>query len=359
MSQNHEALMLRAIELSKIGFPAPNPPVGCVLFKDGRIVAEGHPTFCGGPHGEAVALANAGAEAAGSTAYVTLEPCSHYGKTPPCADALIQAGIKEVFVAVRDPNPKAAGGIEKLQEAGVKVNCGLMQVEAAKENQAFLFAMKTRRPFVNLKLASTLDGYAARLDGTSKWITGEKARLAGHKRRATMGCVLTGAGTVLKDNPELTARIDGVVNQPLKVILDPSAKLSGGERCLQDNFIWFVGEGKKSNDSQTELPLASGLFDLNEVLRHLFERGVVGVLVESGPTVFRSFLSAGLAERIDAFWGPISFGSGLPWMGPDEMNLSEHGWLLESAGALDQDFFAVYSQEKRVLGTIFEGSLSQ
>ena len=351
--------MLRAIELSKIGFPAPNPPVGCVLFKDGRIVAEGHPTFHGGPHGEAVALANAGSEAAGSTAYVTLEPCNHHGKTPPCSDALIQAGVKEVFIAVRDPNPKAAGGIEKLQSAGIKVTCGLMQVEAARENQAFLFAMKARRPYVNLKLASTLDGYAARLDGTSKWITGEEARRAGHVRRATMGCVLTGAGTVQKDDPELTARVEGVVNQPLKVILDPSARLTGKERCLQDNFIWFVGEGKKTSDSQTEMQTVNGVFDLNAVLKDLLARGVVGVLVESGPTVFRSFLAAGLAERIDAFWGPISFGSGLPWMGQDELSLTEQGWQLESAGALNQDLFAVYSQEKRVFGTIFEGSLSQ
>lgn len=359
MSQNHEALMLRAVELSKTGYPAPNPPVGCVIFKNGQIVAEGYPTFFGGPHAEAVALAAAGDTAKDATVYVTLEPCSHHGKTPPCADALIKAGVKEVFVAVRDPNPQAAGGVEKMREAGIKVECGLCQVEAARENYPFLFAMKAKRPYVNLKMASTLDGFAARLDGTSKWITSEKARSSGHLRRAKMGSVLVGAGTVLQDDPELTARVEGVVRQPLKVILDPMGKLSGHEKCLQENFLWYVGEPHADKATQTRMPLTDGVFDLALILDDLYKRGVVGVLVEGGPTVARSFLKSGLAERIDAFWGPVVFGSGQSWFGGEELDLRSLGWELESAGTLDQDFFAIYSQEKRVLGTIFEGALSQ
>ena len=291
--------MKRAIALSKKGYPAPNPHVGCVLVKDGRIIGEGCHRFAGGPHAEVVALKAAGDNARGATAFVTLEPCNHTGRTGPCSEALIRAGVAEVYYAVGDPNPKAIGGGAELQAAGVTVRAGLCEVEARSANRQFLFAFESGRPLVVAKAAVTLDGRLALNNGASKWITGEAARAAGHSLRAELGAVLVGRRTVQMDDPELTARIKGVVNQPLRIVLDPDNLLLGTEKVFNKNAeTWHI----------------TGRIDLPQVLVRLRESGRTGLLVEGGATTLGRFMDARLVDRLELFVSPKLFGSGKTWL---------------------------------------------
>ena len=291
--------MRRAVKLSEQGFPAPNPPVGCVLVRDGQWIADGFPTYAGGPHAEAVALATAGENARGATAYVTLEPCNHVGRTAACSESLIQAGVSRVVVAVRDPNPIASGGLERLVAAGVKVETGVEADLAERAMSAFLFAMRHRRPYVVAKAAFGLDGRIALPSGESQWITGPNARRAGHALRARLGAVLVGWRTVAADNPRLTARLPGVVNQPLRIVLDPHRRLSGKEAVFND-----------------EAPTRhmTGTIELSTVLSDLFEEGVTGLLVEGGAATISGFLTAGFVNRIEAFVAPKILGDGPSWV---------------------------------------------
>jgi diaminohydroxyphosphoribosylaminopyrimidine deaminase / 5-amino-6-(5-phosphoribosylamino)uracil reductase len=314
-AKSDAAFMARAVRLSRKGFPAPNPHVGCVLVKQGRIIGEGYHHHAGGPHAEVVALGQAGATAKGSTAYVTLEPCNHTGRTPPCTEALLQAGVARVVVACIDPNPKVSGsGIARLQSHGIEVEVGLMEGEASEANERFLTSMRLGRPYVTLKAAATLDGRIALPSGESKWITGERARREGHRLRAEMGCVLVGRGTVECDDPLLTARIPGVVNQPLRVVLDPEGRLTGRERLFGEpgEVAHFVGQGI-SRGGAVPLPLRQGAFDLEEVLQALWNRGVTGVLVEGGPRTLSRFLAEELYDRLELFIAPKLFGEGPTW----------------------------------------------
>lgn len=326
MNANSELFMRRAIELSRGGFPAPNPHVGCVIVHDGVVIGEGFHTHAGAPHAEVVALSSAGSSARGADLYCTLEPCSHQGRTPPCTDAIIEAGVTRVFVAVRDPNPLAKGGLDRLKTSGVACDSGLLEEDASEANRVFLTAMKRGRPFVVAKAATTSDGFIAKPDGTSKWITGTEARDAGHRLRAELGCVLVGRSTVEMDDPQLTARLPDVVNQPLRVVLDPSAKLGEEKTVFSDggSSLRFVAPGMSVRAADVEIACDDG-FDLQAVLNELFSRGVTGVLVEGGGETISSFLRAGLVDRVERFVSRKSFGEGLHWLGsePPEFELKE------------------------------------
>ena len=307
--------MRRAIALSRRGFPAPNPHVGCVIVRDGRIVGEGHHAYAGGPHAEVVALRQARTTARGATAFVTLEPCAHTGRTPPCADALAEAGIARVVVAVRDPDPRAAGGLERLAAAGVAVENGLMADEASIVNERFLRSHALGRPFVVVKAAVTLDGRIALPSGDSQWITGPMARAAGHRLRAEMGAVLVGRRTVAADDPELTARIRGVRNPPLRVVLDPRGTLTGRERVFDAQApTKRVTTLPPTLDADLRAPGAPESLDLASVLSQLGERGVNGLLVEGGAKTIGSFVRARLVDRYELFLAPVLLGSGPAWL---------------------------------------------
>ena len=316
--------MRRAIEVSKQGFPVPNPHVGCVLVQDDRIIGEGFHHHAGAAHAEVDALARATESPAGSTAFVTLEPCNHQGRTGPCSLALIEAGVARVVYAVPDPNPRAVGGGERLREAGIQVECGLLAEEASAANRQFLFAIEHKRPLVVLKAACSLDGRIALPSGESQWITGEAARLEGHRLRAELGAVLVGRRTVEVDDPELTARIPDVVNQPLRVVLDPSQKLTGGEKVFNE---------------RAETLWVRWPFELDNLLADLFSRGVTGLLVEGGSRTHASFLRAGFCDELHLFVAPKVLGDGPAWVeGLDLPSLaSSMGFELKSAAPLGAD----------------------
>ncbi len=296
-TEDDARFMRRAIELSKNGFPAPNPHVGCVLVRDGETVGEGWHEHAGGPHAEVAALV--GANATGADAYVTLEPCNHRGRTGPCSVALIEAGVKRVVFACPDPNLEAVGGGERLRGAGIEVASGLLSEEAAQANEQFLFALNHRRPLIVLKAACSLDGRIALPNGESKWITGEAARREGHRLRAELGSVLVGRKTVEIDDPQLTARIEGVVNPPTRIVLDPNSRLKGTERVFDDSAPTIH---------------VTGPINLQELLASLFEKSITGILVEGGAVTMGHFIRAGLHDRLELFQAPKVLGDGPSWI---------------------------------------------
>ena len=293
--------MARARELgeSVLGTTSPNPPVGAVVLDaDGQVAGEGATSPPGGPHAEVHALRQAGERARGGTAVVTLEPCAHTGRTGPCAEALIEAGIARVLVAVPEPTHLAGGGAQRLREAGVDVVLGVEQ-DAAEQGAlaAWLTGEREHRPFVVWKVGATLDGRVAAADGTSRWITGDVARAAVHRLRATCDAVLVGSGTVLTDDPQLTVRdADGrdVARQPLRVVVDRRGRVPAGARVLDDAAPTHV--------SRAEGPAA--------VLAELFERGVRRVLLEGGPELAAGFLRAGLVDEAVVHLAPKLLGAG-------------------------------------------------
>jgi diaminohydroxyphosphoribosylaminopyrimidine deaminase/5-amino-6-(5-phosphoribosylamino)uracil reductase len=314
MPENRDELMMRrAVRLARRGFPAPNPHVGCVLVRDGEVVGEGWHRFAGGDHAEAMALKAAGEKARGATAYVTLEPCNHTGRTPACSEALIAAEAARVVVACLDPNPKARGGLQRLREAGKAVETGVCEKEAFDANRRFLTAMAKGRPYVVVKAAMSLDGRIALPNGQSKWITGEKARRAAHRLRAEMGAVLVGRRTVELDDPLLDARIPGVVNQPIPIVLDPKGRLTGTERVLRNNpqALWVTAQ---TGPRKLAIAVRNGRFDLEQLLRELWAKGVTGLLVEGGALTVAAFVEAGLVDRFELFTAPKVLGDGPAWI---------------------------------------------
>lgn len=312
----HERFMRRAIALSRKGYPAPNPHVGCVIARNGKIIGEGHHDFAGGPHAEVVALRQAGADAEGADVYVTLEPCNHSGRTGPCSRALLEAKVGRVFIACLDPNPVARGGLAELALRGVETHDGLLADAAALVNERFLTAMRLRRPYIVVKSAASLDGRVALPSGESKWITSASARRAGRRLRAEMGAVLVGRRTVVLDNPRLTARTKGSRNEPVRVVLDPKAKLKGTEAIFSQNggVLQVVADPSPFDHRQIGAPLHAGEFHLPELMATLFKRGLTGLLVEGGPATVASFFRAGLVDRVELFFGPMVLGAGLPWI---------------------------------------------
>jgi diaminohydroxyphosphoribosylaminopyrimidine deaminase/5-amino-6-(5-phosphoribosylamino)uracil reductase len=316
--------MRRALALAPRGWGrvAPNPMVGCVLVRDGAIVGEGWHTEYGRPHAEREALAMAGDAARGATAYVTLEPCSHFGKTPPCTDGLIEAGVRRVVFAASDPNPKAAGGGEVLRAAGIDVTGGVEE-QAARDGNAVFFhihsAEGARRPFVALKLALSLDARIADCDRRSVWITGEQARAETHRLRAGFDAVAVGIGTALADDPRLTARGSVIPRiPPTRVVFDGVLRLpleSKLVRTAHETPVLVVGDERAQTDAMRAL-IAAGVqveladHGLERTLETLREAGIRSMFVEGGAEIAGSLLRAGVVDRLYLFYAPVFLGPG-------------------------------------------------
>ncbi len=317
--------MAHALQLAECGLytTSPNPRVGCVLVRDGVVVGEGWHERAGEPHAEIHALRAADDAAQGATAYVTLEPCSHHGRTPPCADALIQAGIKRVVVAMQDPNPKVAGqGIARLRVAGIEVESGLMEGVARELNIGFHARMTRSMPWVRCKSAMSLDGRTALANGVSQWITSEAARRDGHRWRARSCAILTGAGTVLADDPQLTVRGVETSRQPVRVVLDSRLRTPLDARILQGGHVLLYTATQDANKQDAAriaalqergaqvivLPDASGRVDLHAVMRDLAARGYNEILVEAGSAMNGALLQAGLVDELVLYLAPQLLG---------------------------------------------------
>lgn len=325
--------MKKALDLAKkgMGYTSPNPLVGAVLVKDGKVIGKGYHRFYGGPHAEVYAIEDAGTEARGATLYVNLEPCSHYGKTPPCALKIIEAGIKRVVVAMEDPNPLVSGkGIKLLKEAGIEVEVGLMEGEARRLNEIFLKYISTDLPFVIIKIAQTLDGYLATGTGDAKWITNREARLYGHKLRHQVDAILVGIGTVLADNPSLTTRLPaGGGRDGIRIVLDSKLRIPPEARIINQDSpaktIIACGQEVDQNKMLRlqdkkgveilPLPLnREGRIPLRELLSRFHSDGISSILVEGGSRVNYSFLKSGLVDRVYTFIAPKILGGsdGIP-----------------------------------------------
>ena len=325
--------MAQALRLAERGLytTSPNPRVGCVLVRDGKIIGEGWHERAGEPHAEVHALRAVDEEVRGATAYVTLEPCSHYGRTPPCADALIEAGVARVLVAVQDPNPQVAGqGIARLREAGIEVECGLMEAAARELNIGFFTRMTRDMPWVRSKIAASLDGRTALANGESKWITCAAARQDVQHWRARSCAVLTGIGTVLADDPQLNVREFGGVSapsltrggrggvrQPLRAVVDNGLRLPLDARLLQQQgaVVYTATQDAQKSLALEQagvrvvvLPDANGQVDVAAVLRDLAAQGCNEVLVEAGSKLNGSLLQAGLVDELVLYLAPQLLG---------------------------------------------------
>lgn len=314
------AFMAQALRLAERGLftTTPNPRVGCVVVKDGAVVGEGWHARAGEPHAEPLALAAAGAAARGATAYVTLEPCSHHGRTPPCADALIGAGVARVVAAMADPNPLVAGeGLAKLQAAGIDTACGLMENEARELNIGFVSRMTRGVPWLRLKTAASLDGKTALNNGISQWITGPDARRDGHRWRARACAVLTGIGTVKDDDPQLNVREIETSRQPLRVVVDSKLETPLSARVLQGGNVLVAGAvadaGRMAalEAAGAEVfvqPNAAGKVDLAGLLAELARRGINEVHAEAGFKLNGSLLREGLVDELLLYLAPCLVG---------------------------------------------------
>ncbi|UXY53707.1 bifunctional diaminohydroxyphosphoribosylaminopyrimidine deaminase/5-amino-6-(5-phosphoribosylamino)uracil reductase RibD [Pseudomonas tohonis] len=331
MTQNDQAFMARALELARKGLYSthPNPRVGCVIVRDGRIVGEGWHARAGEPHAEVHALRQAGDKARGATAYVTLEPCSHHGRTPPCADALVNAGLARVVAAMQDPNPEVSGrGLLRLMQAGIAVQSGVLEAEARELNAGFIKRMEQGLPFVRVKLAMSLDGRTAMASGESQWITGPAARAAVQRLRAHASVVLTGADTVLADDARLTVRPDelglnaeltalALDRPPLRVLVDGrlrvplSAPFFQAGPALVATCAAAAARDRFHDDGHELLavPGSNGHVDLKRLLGELAARGANEVLVEAGPRLAGAFARAGLVDEYQIFMAGRFLGS--------------------------------------------------
>jgi diaminohydroxyphosphoribosylaminopyrimidine deaminase/5-amino-6-(5-phosphoribosylamino)uracil reductase len=299
---DEEFMALALAEASRaLGRTHPNPAVGAVIVKGGKVIARGYTRPVGGPHAEVVALAAAKAKAKGATMYTTLEPCAHHGRTPPCCDAILAAGIKRVVYASDDPNPLVDGkGVARLERAKVKIARHVLKERADRLNRPFFKFMRTGLPFVTLKVAMTLDGKLASSTGDSQWVSSEASRLRVHWLRSQVDAVLVGAGTVIADDPQLTARIEGGRN-PVRVVLDGACRAPKGARV-------FDGEARTLHIDTPSAPKA--------VLQHLAQEGLLHVLVEGGANVHQQFLETRLFDELWVFVAPkLVGGEGITWSG--------------------------------------------
>lgn len=339
MRELDERFLRRALQLAERarGHTSPNPLVGAVLVREGRIVGEGYHPRAGEPHAEVFALKEAGERARGATAYLTLEPCDHHGRTPPCSLALLEAGVARVVVAARDENPVARGGLERLRRAGVQVEEGLLAEEARLQNEAFFTALRKGRPFVLLKAALTLDGKVAAASGDARHVSSEASRRVAHAYRQWLPAVVVGVGTVLQDDPALTVRHPDFrpfphmlepppLRDPLKVVLDteartpPTARLfAPGPRGEPARVLLLVGRGapkdrllalERAGARVVELPREGGRVSPEVALAFLWEEGVDGVLLEGGPRVAGAFWARGLVDKVALFLAPKVVGEG-------------------------------------------------
>lgn len=312
------ALMARALQLAEAGRYSshPNPRVGCVIAKDGLIVGEGAHLRAGEPHAEAHALRRAGEHARGAEAFVTLEPCNHHGRTPPCTEALIAAGVTTVWAATEDPNPLVAGqGIARLQAAGIETHVGLLQADAERLNRGFFSRMRRQRPFVTLKLGASLDGRTAMASGESRWITSAAARADVHRLRAEAGAVLTSRATVQADNPALSVRDFAAehLRQPDRIVLDRHGQVSAGARVWVEGArrLWLtenVPDAVPAGVLQVNLASQYGQYSLPAALRWLADQQVNHVLVECGAKLAGSLLSQRLVDEVTLYIAPSLIG---------------------------------------------------
>ena len=320
-------MMRAALALARrsLGRTWPNPAVGCVIVKDGVIVGRGRTRDGGRPHAEVDALDQAGDAARGATVYVTLEPCSHFGKSPPCADALIKAGVVRVMSAMEDPNPQVNGqGHARLRAAGIEVEVGAGAKEAAEINAGFLLQLRERRSLFHLKVASSLDGRIATASGESKWITGAAARADGQRLRATHDAILVGANTVAADDPELTCRLPGLDGySPVRIVLDSKARTSPGSKLAltaNETPVWLVCTGHAPAKAREALQAkgvevievasnAQGRVDIPAAARALGERRLTRVLIEGGGEVAAAFLKASLVDRVTSYQAGLLMGA--------------------------------------------------
>ncbi|WP_414147320.1 bifunctional diaminohydroxyphosphoribosylaminopyrimidine deaminase/5-amino-6-(5-phosphoribosylamino)uracil reductase RibD [Erwinia sp. BNK-24-b] len=324
-----ELYMARALELARRGrfTTTPNPNVGCVIVRDGEVVGEGYHFRAGEPHAEVHALRMAGEKARGATAYVTLEPCSHHGRTPPCCDALIAAGVTRVVAAMQDPNPEVAGrGLYRLQQAGIEVSHGLMMQEAEALNRGFLKRMRTGFPWVQLKLGASLDGRTAMASGESQWITSPEARRDVQRLRAQSSAILSTSATVLADNPSLTVRWDELnsdiqtdyaqqdLRQPIRVVIDSDNRVTPQHRLItQPGETWLARQQPDerewpANVTQLPVPRLNGQTDLVSLLMLLGRRQINNVWVEAGAQLAGALLAAGVVDELIIYLAPKLLG---------------------------------------------------
>ncbi len=349
LSDHDKACMQQALALAQraIGLTEPNPRVGCVLADaSGRQVGAGHTQEAGGAHAEVMALREAhaaGATLHGGSAWVTLEPCSHHGRTPPCTQALIEAGIARVVVACNDPNPLVCGGgVAALRQAGVEVvMAGAGAARASRElNIGFFSRMLRRRPWVRLKSATSLDGTTALPNGASQWITGEQARADGHAWRRRAGAVLTGVGTVLADNPRLDVRLVSIARQPLRVVVDSSLRTPLDARVLCSPASALLATLVDAADARAQRlaqrgatisthPAQGGRVDLQYLVEQLAQRGVNELHVEAGATLSAAFLQAGLVDELLVYLAPLLLGPGRPMAALEPVTQLAQGLRLE------------------------------
>lgn len=331
----HDAYMGEAIALAKRGLYTtdPNPRVGCVIVKNGHIVGRGYHKIAGQPHAEVYALREAGYQAKGATAYVTLEPCSHFGRTPPCAQALIDAGVAQVVIALQDPNPLVAGkGVLALESAGIQTVIGPMGDQATALNRGFITRMTKQKPWVRCKMAMSLDGRTAMASGESQWITGPDARRLVHELRGQSSAIVTGVATILHDDPSLTVRPDDLQretlptlgeHQPLRVIIDSHLRTPATAKILSQAGTTVIVTAIDVSDSAhattlaalqalatvISMPNTQGQVDLTRLVTWLAEKGCNEVMIESGATLAGAFLDADLIDHIDLFMAPTLLGS--------------------------------------------------
>lgn len=320
-SINDHIYMARAIQLAERGLYTtdPNPCVGCVIVKDDVIVGEGAHLRAGEAHAEVNALAQAGERAEAATAYVSLEPCSHFGRTPPCSQALIKAGVTRVVSAMQDPNPQVAGnGIQQLLNAGIQAEVGLLEAEAKQLNLGYIQRMRSGRPYIRNKLAMSLDGRTALASGESKWITDAAARQDVQRWRARSSAIMTGIGTVLADDPRMTVRLEQDVVMPLRVVIDSNLSMPLDAQILKQEGETCILTCSDDEDTQQQLRDAgahvqqlaahNGSVDLHAAIDYLGERGINDVLLETGATLSGAMLQAGLIDELIIYIAPLLLG---------------------------------------------------
>lgn len=321
-SADDHKFMARALLLAKKGIytTAPNPNVGCVLVKEGVIIGEGWHEKAGEAHAEINALKQAGSNAEGAIAYVTLEPCCHQGKTPPCSDALIKAKVKRVVAAMIDPHSKVAGeGLKQLESAGIFVEHGLLEEQAKELNLGFIKRMQKRLPYVRCKLAMSLDGRTAMASGESKWITSPAAREDVQRLRAKSSAILTGVGTVLADDPSMTVRLEGIESQPLRVVIDTNLSMPTDAKMLKEqgqtvlmtcSADEYVAQALRDAGADIHMmPYCNTSVDLTSVLQQLSDMQINDVLLETGATLSGAMLQAGLIDELIIYMAPILMGN--------------------------------------------------
>lgn len=315
---NDTFFMKRALTLAKKGrgWTNPNPMVGAVIVKNGIIIAEGYHKKVGALHAEAAAIKNAKSDLKGATLYVNLEPCSHFGRTPPCADAIIKSGIKQVVCSLQDSNPRVQGkGITLLKKAGITVTTSILEKEARQLNEAFMSFHENNRPFIAIKFAASLDGKIATHTNDSKWITNEKARRYTHRLRGSYQAILVGSNTVRIDNPHLGSRIPHG-KDPIRIVIDPLLKLSLQSKILRDTntiIVTTIDADKKKIDTLKRKEIVVIVFQDKNIsipmlLEELKKREIISVLVEGGGSTIGKFVDAGLVDKLYAFYAPLLIG---------------------------------------------------